>query len=76
MLESRLRGADVNSTLTEREVQILQGIANGQTRAEVAQALFIKEATVKTHLQRMSVKTGMSGQPALVAYAMRRGLVR
>lgn len=60
--------------LTPREVEVLTRIAGGLSNSEVAAALFVSEATVKTHVNHLLAKTGMRDRAQLVAYAFRHGL--
>lgn len=62
-------------TLTERERQVLQGIANGQSNAEIGRDLFVSEDTVKTHGRRLFRKLGARDRAHAVAAAFRAGLV-
>ncbi|HEV2637360.1 MAG TPA: response regulator transcription factor [Actinocrinis sp.] len=62
-------------TLTAREVQVLALVAEGYTNAEVGKALYIGEATVKTHLMRAFGKLGVDDRTAAVTAAMRLGLL-
>ena len=61
--------------LTAREVQVLALVAEGHTNAEVGKALYIGEATVKTHLIRVFGKLGVDDRTAAVTAAMRLGLL-
>jgi DNA-binding NarL/FixJ family response regulator len=61
--------------LTERELQILQLLAFGQTNREIGKELFISPDTVKTHLEHIYQKLGTSDRTAAVAEALRRGLI-
>lgn len=61
--------------LTERELQILQLLAFGQTNREIGKELFISPDTVKTHLEHIYQKLGTSDRTAAVAEAMRRGMI-
>jgi len=61
--------------LTEREAEVLRLIAAGRSNAEIAGELFVGEATVKTHVNRIFAKTGSRDRSQAVAYAHRNGLV-
>jgi DNA-binding NarL/FixJ family response regulator len=62
-------------TLSEREVEILQLVAFGQTNRDVAAKLFISPDTVKTHLEHIYQKLGATDRTAAVAEALRRRLI-
>ena len=62
--------------LSAREVDVLALVAKGTTNRAVAAALFISEATVKTHLLHVYAKLGVSDRAAAVAVAYERGLLR
>ncbi|WP_445149623.1 response regulator [Baekduia sp. Peel2402] len=61
--------------LTEREQQMLEHIAEGQTVAEIATDLYLSQATVKCHLRSLYAKLEVGERAAAVATAMRRGLL-
>ena len=61
--------------LTSREVEVLRLVATGSSNAEIARALFIGEATVKTHLVRAFAKLGVTDRTAAVTAAYRMGLI-
>lgn len=61
--------------LSPRELEILILVARGNTNAEIASALHITAATVKTHLLRAFNKLGVSGRTAAVTTAMSIGLL-
>jgi DNA-binding NarL/FixJ family response regulator len=60
--------------LTQREVDVLRLIANGLTNLQIAEKLFISEATVKTHINNIFSKAGVRDRGQAVAYAFRKGL--
>jgi DNA-binding NarL/FixJ family response regulator len=61
--------------LSQRELQVLELVAAGRNNREAAAALFISEATVKTHLLNIYAKLGVSDRAAAVAEAFHRGLL-
>jgi two-component system nitrate/nitrite response regulator NarL len=73
--EIRLRKQDNRPALTQREHEVLRLIAAGKSLPEIAQELFLGLTTVKTHVQHLYEKLGVSDRAAAVASAMRRGLI-
>jgi two-component system, NarL family, nitrate/nitrite response regulator NarL len=73
--EIRLRAVDDAPALTERESQILRLIATGKSLPDIAGDLYLGVTTVKTHVQHLYEKLGVSDRAAAVAEAMRRGLI-
>lgn len=61
--------------LSEREVEVLQHVADGKSNKQVAAALTISEKTVKAHLRSIFRKLEVGDRAQAVATAMRRGLV-
>jgi DNA-binding NarL/FixJ family response regulator len=61
--------------LTEREAEVLALIARGRSNGEIAQELYVAEATVKTHVNRILAKTGARDRTQAAAYAHQHGLV-
>jgi DNA-binding NarL/FixJ family response regulator len=59
--------------LTPREADVLRLIAAGQSNREIARSLFVTEATVKTHINRIFAKTGARDRAAAVRYAYIHG---
>jgi two-component system, NarL family, nitrate/nitrite response regulator NarL len=73
--EIRLRATRDRPIMSERERQTLTLIAEGLSAPEIGRALHLSTATVKTHLQHIYEKLGVSERAAAVAEAMRRGLL-
>lgn len=73
--EIRLRKQHDAPALTEREQEILRLIADGKSLPAIAKELFLGVTTVKTHVQHLYEKLGVSDRAAAVASAMRRGLL-
>lgn len=62
--------------LTDRELDVLQQIANGYRNDQIAQNLFISEGTVKTHVHRILQKMGVEDRTQAVAKALRHKIVK
>lgn len=62
--------------LTSRETEVLALVATGASNAEIANRLSISVNTVTRHLTHIYSKTGVSGRPAAIRYALDAGLVR
>lgn len=77
-LLERARGRSPESTigLTDREVQILQLIAEGWPPSEIAERLFIAPKTVSSHIQRIFTKLAVHTRAQAVALAYEAGLIR
>ncbi|MFV0129199.1 response regulator [Streptomyces sp. HMX112] len=73
-MRDRMRGA-AGPTLTDRERDILGQLARGLGNREIARALFISEATVKTHLGRIYTKLGVDTRAGAVAVAKEQRLL-
>lgn len=73
--EIRLRGAQERPALSPRESEILQHVAAGRSAPQIADILMLSTATVRSHLQSLYEKLGVSDRAAAVAEAMRRGLL-
>ncbi|MCB5906987.1 response regulator [Streptomyces pinistramenti] len=70
----RMRGAAAPA-LTDRERDILGQLARGLGNRDIARALFISEATVKTHLGRIYTKLGVDTRAGAVAVAKEQRLL-
>ena len=63
-------------TLSERELEVLQLVARGNSNRAIGQALHISQATVKTHLVHIFAKLNVSDRTAAVTAAVTRGILR
>jgi two-component system nitrate/nitrite response regulator NarL len=73
--EIRRRSGDQVRLLTPREDEILRLTADGRSAPDIARQLHLGATTVKTHLQRVYEKLGVSDRAAAVAEAMRRDIL-
>jgi DNA-binding NarL/FixJ family response regulator len=71
----QLRPGRDGSALSAREVEVLELVRRGATNREIAAALQISEATVKTHLLHAYAKLGVSDRTAAVVVALERGVL-
>ena len=69
-------GSADDTPLTTREQEVLHAIGCGLSNTEIADALFISELTVKSHIGRVFVKLGLRDRAAAVVYAFDHGIVR
>ncbi len=65
--------APADGDLTPREAEVLRLIAAGQSNREIARSLFVSEATVKTHVNRIFAKTGSRDRAQAMRYAYAHG---
>lgn len=74
MLVNRVK-APAGPTLSARETEVLALVAQGKSNPAIAQALFVSEATVKTHLLHVFEKLNVSDRTRAVTKAMELGLL-
>lgn len=71
----RLAARMSSAELTARELEVLQQIVAGKSNKEIANSFTISEATVKTHINNILNKLGVSDRTQAVTTALQRGLV-
>ncbi|WP_395145727.1 response regulator [Armatimonas sp.] len=69
------QAADLIEPLTRREEEVLKLVATGLTNREIGGVLFISEGTVKTHVEHVIGKLGVSDRVQAAVWAARQGLV-
>lgn len=75
-LECKLAERDLYVPLSEREIQVLQLVSQGNANKEIADALGVGEGTIKTHLKHLFAKLGAPDRTRAVTLAIERGLLR
>ena len=75
-LSSREKSPNYNSTLTERELEVLKLIVDGCNNALISQKLFITVGTVKTHVSSILSKLSVNDRTQAAVTALRKGLVK
>jgi DNA-binding NarL/FixJ family response regulator len=66
---------DGSDSLTEREREVLQQIAEGKTTRQIGESLFISAKTVEIHRSHLMQKLGLNNTAEIVRYAVRKGIV-
>ncbi len=66
----------LRATLSEREIEVLTRVADGNSNKDIAAKLYISEATVKTHLVHIFGKLGVDDRTAAVTVALEQGIIR
>ena len=74
-VKARLDERAAQPTLTPREIQVMERVAEGKRNKEIASLLGISEETVQVHLKNIFVKLKVSERTAAVNVALRRGIV-
>lgn len=62
--------------LSQREIEVLRHVAEGNKNWEIAERLFISEETVKVHIKHIMEKLGAGDRTEAVAIAVRRGIIQ
>ncbi|KJL48509.1 Response regulator protein VraR [Microbacterium hydrocarbonoxydans] len=70
------RASSPEPRMTEREVEVLELLADGLGNRELARALFVSEATVKSHLSHIYTKLGVDTRAGAVAAAIEQRIIR
>ena len=65
-----------DETLTEREIEVLREVADGNRNRNIAEKLFISEETVKVHVKHIMEKLGAADRTQAVAIGVRRGIIQ
>jgi DNA-binding NarL/FixJ family response regulator len=73
-LMNEVRTPENPDMLTEREIEVLRLLADGQANKEIARSLNIGEKTVKTHVSNILAKLGVPSRTQAALYAVRIGL--
>ena len=71
----RATAIDDYHSLTIREREVFQLVAEGHTNADIGRRLFISPRTVEIHRANMMQKLGLSNQTELIRYALKRGIL-
>jgi DNA-binding NarL/FixJ family response regulator len=64
------------ATLSQREMEVLAKVAEGNRNVDIGQELFISEETVKGHMKHILEKLGANDRAEAVAIAVRRGIIK
>jgi NarL family two-component system response regulator LiaR len=75
VLNDLVRETGIESTLTEREIEVLRLLTHGSTNREIAEKLVVGEETVKTHVGNILSKLHLAHRTQAVIYALKQGLV-
>jgi DNA-binding NarL/FixJ family response regulator len=75
-IASQLAEHMTDESLTEREVEVLRQVADGNRNRDIAKNLFISEETLKVHIKHIMEKLGATDRTQAVAIGVRRGIIQ
>lgn len=75
VLQEFTRDEKPETTLSEREQDVLKQMALGYTNKEIAEKMMVSPETVKTHVANILAKLGLAHRMQAVIYALKRGLI-
>jgi DNA-binding NarL/FixJ family response regulator len=70
------RARSLSTPLSQREVELLEYVAQGKSNKEIGHALHISGQTVKNHVTSILKKLAVNDRTAAVVYALRQGWIR
>ena len=76
VLVEHLHAADPLASLSAREREVFDLLARGRSNGEIATALHVGEATVRTHVASVLDKLGLRDRTQVIIYALKRGVIR
>ncbi len=76
VLVDHLHEDDPVASLSGREREVFEELARGRSNSEIAAALHVGEATVRTHVASVLDKLGLRDRTQIIIYALKRGLIR
>ncbi|HYH72677.1 MAG TPA: response regulator transcription factor [Nocardioides sp.] len=74
-VRSMVREATPQVSLSMREMQVLTGMSQGKSNAQIGRELYLSEDTIKTHARRLFRKLGAKDRAEAVALGFRRGMM-
>ena len=75
-VRSTVREATTSASLSMREMQVLTGMSQGKSNAQIGRELYLSEDTIKTHARRLFRKLGAKDRAEAVATGFRRGMMQ
>jgi NarL family two-component system response regulator LiaR len=73
-IQNQSASASTENGLTEREIEILQMVAQGRTNQQIADELVLSERTVRTHITNILAKLRLDNRTQAALYALRQGI--